>query len=275
MPFLKTEKGVNLYYQEQGQGQAVVLIHGWPLNSEMWEYQLNELPKHGIRAIAYDRRGFGKSDRPYDGYDYDTLAADLNAVLTELDLRQVVLVGFSMGGGEVIRYLTQYGPERVAKIALISSVVPYVLQTADNPEGVPREALDGFIKKIDDDRPAFLQEFGKVFYGVGLLSKPVSQALLDWTQSLALQAGHKATVDCVRAFSETDFRRELPGIRTPALVIHGDADKTVPIAATGAVAAKQIPNATYKVYEGAPHGTFYVEKDRLNSDLLAFIKAAR
>ncbi|MDB4989431.1 MAG: Pimeloyl-ACP methyl ester carboxylesterase [Myxococcaceae bacterium] len=275
MPFLKTETGINLYYQEQGQGQPVVFIHGWPLNSEMWEYQLAELPKHGIRAIAYDRRGFGKSDRPYDSYDYDTLAADLNSVIEGLGLEAVTLVGFSMGGGEVIRYLTRYGNKRIARLALISSVVPYVLQTADNPDGVPKAMLDGFVKKIDDDRPAFLQEFGKIFYGQGLLKKPVSQAFLDWNQMLALQSSHKATVDCVRVFSETDFRSELPSIRLPALVIHGDADKTVPIAATGQVASKLLPNATYNVYEGAPHGVFYVEKDRLNSDLLTFIKAAR
>jgi non-heme chloroperoxidase len=275
MPFLQTDTGVQLYYQEHGRGTPVVFISGWPLNSEMWEYQLAELPRHGIRAIAYDRRGFGKSDRTFDGHDYDTLAADLHSVLTQLDLRQVTLVGFSMGGGEVVRYLTRYGSERIARIALISSVVPYLLQTSDNPEGVPKELFDGFVKKIDDDRPAFLQEFAKIFYGVGLLKKPVSEALLDWNQSLALQASHRATVDCVRSFSETDFRRELPAIQLPALVIHGDADKTVPIAPSGHVASKLLPNATYNIYEGAPHGLFYTEKDRLNSDLLTFIKAQR
>lgn len=271
MPFLKTEADVQLYYQDQGKGRPVVFIHGWPLSSEMWEYQLAELPKHGIRAIAYDRRGFGKSERPWDGYDYDTMAADLKAVIDQLDLRDVTLVGFSMGGGEVIRYITRYGSERISKIALISSVVPYLLKTADNPDGVPREMFDGFIAKIDDDRPAFLKEFAKIFYGVGLLSKPVSEALLEWNQQLALQASHRATVECIRAFSETDFRRELPAVRTPTLIVHGDHDKTVPIAPSAQQAAKLLPKATLKVYEGAPHGTFYVEKDRLNQDLLQFI----
>lgn len=262
---------VNLFYEDWGEGQPVVLIHGWPLSHQMWESQLLELPKHGLRCIAYDRRGFGRSSKPWEGYDYDTFADDLKAVLEELDLENVTLVGFSMGAGEVVRYFSRHGGARVAKAVLVGGVTPFLLKTDDHPEGAPQEIFDTMIEKIEEDRADFLNDFGKQFYGVGLLSKPVSQSLLDWNKTLALFASPKATIDCVRAFSETDFRSEMASVNVPTLVIHGDADKTVPIDFTGEQAARMIPNAEYKVYEGAPHGLFATEKDRLNEDLLGFI----
>lgn len=262
---------VSLFYSDYGTGKPVVFIHGWPLSHEMWEYQLNELPKHGYRCIAYDRRGFGKSTKPWSGYDYTTLAGDLKAVLDELNLNDVTLVGFSMGGGEVVRYCSLFGCARIAKVVLVSSVAPYLLKTDDNPDGVPKEMFVQFAGKIKEDRADFLATFGKIFYGVTLISHPVSQAMLDWNQMLAMLGSPKATLDCMESFSSTDFRREMDRITVPALVIHGDADKTVPIEPTGKQAARLIPNATYKVYEGAPHGLFYTEKEKLNADLLAFI----
>ena len=276
MPFINTKPDVSghsvkLFYEDLGTGKPVVFIHGWPLNHEMWEYQLAELPKHGLRCIAYDRRGFGKSDRPWGNYDYDTLADDLKALLEQLDLRQVTLVGFSMGGGEIARYISKYGTERLEKVVLISAVTPFMLKTDDNTEGVSKENFDEMVDKLSQDRPAFLADFGKKFYGVTMLSHPVSQQLLDWNQMLCLMSSAKATVDCVRSFSETDFRDDVPQITIPTLIIHGDADKTVPIAVSGNKTAALLPHAIYKVYEDAPHGLFITEKDRLNADLMEFV----
>ncbi len=276
MSFINTRPDVSghsvkLFYEDLGKGKPVVFIHGWPLNHEMWEYQLAELPKHNLRCIAYDRRGFGKSDRPWGNYDYDTLADDLKAVLDQLDLRQVTLVGFSMGGGEIARYIGKYGTERLEKVVLISAVTPFMLKTDDNTEGVPKENFDQMVDKLSNDRPAFLADFGKKFYGVTMLSHPVSQQLLDWNQMLCLMSSSKATTDCVRSFSETDFRKDVPQITVPTLIIHGEADNTVPIAVSGNKTAALLPHALYKVYEDAPHGLFITEKDRLNADLMDFI----
>lgn len=277
MGYIKTSadlagEEINLFYQDWGTGQPVVFIHGWPLSHEMWEYQLVELPKYGFRCIAYDRRGFGKSDKPWSGYDYDTLASDLNSLLEKLDLNHVTLVGFSMGGGEVVRYISKYGTSRIAKAILISSVAPYLLKTDDNPDGVDKEAFDGFVKNIEDDRPEFLNTFGKQFYGVNLISKPVSKSILEWNQMLALQGSPQATTACIRSFSETDFRSEMHALNAiPTLIIHGSSDSTVPIEPTGNQAADLVPNAQYIVYDGAPHGLFYTEKGKLNTDLLQFI----
>ena len=238
MGFIKTKSDtsgnpVRLFYEDLGTGKPVVFIHGWPLNHEMWEYQLAELPKHGLRCIAYDRRGFGKSDRPWGDYDYDTLADDLKAVLEQLDLRNVTLVGFSMGGGEIARYIGKYGTERVGKVVLMSAVTPFMLNTADNTDGVPKENFDDMVEKINEDRPAFMANFGKQFYGSTFLSRPVSQQMLDWNQAHCLMSSAKATVDCVRSFSETDFRNDVIKIDVPTLIIHGSADKTVPIEVSG------------------------------------------
>lgn len=262
----------NIFYEDWGHGKPVVLIHGWPLSHEMWEYQLTELPKHGVRCIAYDRRGFGKSSKPWSGYDYNTLAGDLKAVLDELDLEDVTLVGFSMGGGEIARYFGQYGGKRVSKVVLISAVTPYLLKTEDNPDGVDVSVFDQMTEQIREDRADFLTTFGKQFFGVNLISRPVSAAMLQWAQTLALLGSPKATLDCVRSFSATDFRNDLSLINVPALVIHGNGDKTVPIEASGDRTAKLITGAIYKVYDGAPHGLYYTEKEKLNQDLIDFIK---
>ena len=263
---------IKLFYQDLGTGsQTVVLIHGWPLSHEMWDYQLAELPAHGIRVVAYDRRGFGKSSQTWDGYDYDTLADDLKAVLDELNLQNVTLVGFSMGGGEVARYMSRHGGARVSKVAFISAVTPYLLKTDDNPDGVDKEVFDEITENIRKDRAAFLQTFGKQFYGVNLISNPVSQAHLDGDFARAYIASHKATLDCAKSFAETDFRDDLAQIQVPALIIHGDSDKTVPIEASGERTASALPTAHYIVYEGEPHGLFVTQKDRLNEDLLSFV----
>ena len=276
MNFIETSpigsgKSIKLNYVDLGTGKPVVFIHGWPLNHEMWEHQLAELPQHNLRCIAYDRRGFGKSDRPWENYDYDTLADDLKSIIDGLDLNDVTLVGFSMGGGEIARYISKYGTNRISKVVFISAVTPFMLKTDANTEGVDKEVFDEMVENIKKDRPAFFADFGKKFYGVSMMSHPVSQAFLDWNLSHCLMASPKATVDCVRSFSETDFRSDLTKINVPVLIIHGDADKTVPIDVSGDKTAQLIPQSKYIVYEGAPHGLFVTEKDKLNADLLDFI----
>lgn len=262
---------VKLHYTDLGQGAPVVLIHGWPLSYESWEYQLNELPKHGLRVIAYSRRGFGNSDKPWDGYDYDTFADDLKAVLDELNLENVTLVGFSMGGGEVARYMSRHGGARVGKVVFVSAVTPYLLKTDDNPAGVDKAVFDEMVEGLNKDRFDFLSSFGKKFYGVGVISHPVSQATLDWTQALAQFGSPRATEQCVRAFGGTDFRQDLQTIKVPALVIHGEDDQTVPIKNSGARMQQYLPHANYIKYSGGPHGVFITDKDKLNRDLLEFI----
>jgi non-heme chloroperoxidase len=275
MPFIKTIPDatghtVNLFYEDLGMGNPVVFIHGWPLNHEMWEYQLSELPMQNMRCIAYDRRGFGKSDRPLKNYDYDTLADDLKSLLDQLELTNVTLVGFSMGGGEIARYIGKYGTERIEKVVLISAVTPYMLKTDDNPEGADKSAFDEMVQKISEDRPAFFTAFGKKFYGVDLFHQPVSQPMLDWNQSLCMMSSAVATMDCVRSFSETDFRKDVLKIKVPTLIIHGDADNIVPVTA-GKRTSALLTHATYIEYEGAPHGLFITDKERLNADLIYFI----
>lgn len=274
MPYFKSQIGaqsVNIYYDDFGTGKPVILIHGWPVSHEMWEYQMTILPRHGFRCIVYDRRGFGQSDKPWSGYDYSTLAADLNALIETLKLRDVTLVGFSMGGGEVIRYCNLYKNNRISNIILISSIIPYMLKTDTNPEGVDKDIFDEMINKVLNDRPAFLTSFGKTFFGETLVTRPVSSEQLDWMQGLALRGSQRATIECLKSFSQTDFRDEIKEISIPTLIIHGDADKTVPILATSEQAAVLIPNATYKRYENSPHGLFVTDKEELTADIIQFI----
>ena len=274
MPYIQTlnENPVELFYQDLGEGKPVIFIHGWPSTHQMWEYQLGELPKH-FRCIAYDRRGFGQSEKPWTGYDYDTLAADLKSIIDTLDVSDVTLVGFSMGGGEVVRYLANYGSARISKAVLVSAVTPFMLKTADNEDGAPREMFDEMVEKISEDRPQFLTGFGKTFFGAGMLSQPISDELMQWTHGLTLQATQKSTIDCVRAFSETDFRSDCAAIDIPTLLIHGDDDKTVPIDISAKKAVTLIKDAQLIIYEGAPHGLFITEKERLNQDLIDFISS--
>lgn len=274
MPYLDCKNNnekIRIFYEDLGENNPIVFISGWPLTHAMWEYQITPLREAGFRCIAYDRRGFGQSEQSLNNYDYDSLAEDLKCLLDELNLQNVTLVGFSMGGGEVVRYCSKYNCERVSKIVLVSSVIPYMLQTDKNPDGVPAEQFQEFDDAIRDDRPAFLQTFGKQFYGTNFLSHPVSQAILDWTFSLAATASQKATLACMQSFSKTDFTHELSSIKVPTLIIHGNSDKTVPIKPTSETAATLIPGATYKVYPGAPHGLFITQKERLTNDLISFI----
>ena len=263
---------VQIYYEEIGRGKPVVLIHGWPLNHEMWEYQFNELPKYNLRVVAYDRRGFGKSSRPWEGYDYDSFASDLNALLETLDLKDVTLVGFSMGGGEVARYLSKYNTAgRVTKAALISSVTPFLLKTEDNPTGLPQEMFDTIKQQLEEDRPKFLATFAKQFYGVHLFSNPVSEEFLQRDQILTLNAAGYATIKAMQAWSTTDFRTDLAAIKIPLLVLHGKADETVPIDASAEETIKIVPQAEYVVYDDAPHGLFYTHRNRFNEELINFV----
>jgi non-heme chloroperoxidase len=275
MPYIKSGNGgdtpVEIYYEDWGTGKPVVLIHGWPVSHEMWEYQLTELPKHGIRCIAYDRRGFGQSDKPWKGYDYTSMANDLKALLDGLDLHDVTLAGFSMGGGEVARYCSLYNCERVSKVVLVSAVTPYMLKTDTNPDGVEQEMFDQMLGQLLEDRPAFLSNFGKQFFGVDWMSHPVSNDILDWMKSLALSSSPKAIIECLDSFSQTDFRDEIESIKVPTLIIHGDSDKTVPIDTAGKHTAEMIKGSIFKIYEGAPHGLFITEKHKLNEDLISFI----
>ncbi|HVY75444.1 MAG TPA: alpha/beta hydrolase [Puia sp.] len=276
MPYLQSGKNtiaplVNLYYEDTLQGKPVIFIHGWPLSSSMWEYQMTELTRYGLRCIAYDRRGFGKSDKPWGSYDYDTLAGDLKAVIDELNLEQVTLVGFSMGGGEVARYIGRYGTEKIHQVVLISTVLPFMLKTDDNPDGIEQSVFTDFINQIREDRPQFFSHFARIFYGVSMLNKPVSADFLNWNQSLVMQASPWATTSCIRSFSETDFRNDIPKINVPALIIHGDSDKIVPIDLSSRRTSKMLPEAEFKVYENEPHGLFYTAKEALNQDLLDFI----
>jgi len=262
---------VRLAYSDYGSGRPVIFIHGWPLSREMWEYQLEDIVSAGYRVIKYDRRGFGKSSKPWYGYDYDSLASDLNEIIQQLDLHDVVLVGFSMGGGAVVRYLKMFGSNRVNRIVLISSVLPYLCKTKDNPDGVDSSVFEEMMMDMRKDRIDFLDQFGKKFFGVGMLSRPVSTPLLEYYRMLASFASARSTQQCAVSFAETDFRNDIKAIDVPALVIHGDADKTVPIEASSERTAKMIRDCRYIVYENAPHGLFYTEKERLNRDLLQFI----
>ena len=275
MPYLETDDGVELYYRDWGTGAPVVLIHGWPVNNEMWEQQANFLAENGLRVITYDRRGFGRSDQPWNGYDYDTFARDLNTVMEELALEDATLVGFSMGGGEVVRYLSEYGSTRVARAVLVAAVTPFLLKTPDNPEGIDEQVFDGIAEQIRKDRPAFLKDFGAKFFGRTTLKHTVSTEVLDWNQGLALTGSPRSTLAAAQAWSTTDFREEMKAITIPVLVIHGTSDATVPIEASGRRSAKLLPNATLIEYDGEPHGLFLTAADRLNKDLLDFIGGER
>ena len=265
---------IRIYYNDYGTGKPVILIHGWPLSNEMWEYQINTLVKNGNRVIAYDRRGFGKSSKPWDGYDYDTLTDDLKALIDELKLEDITLVGFSMGGGEVVRYFSRHGGKGVNKIVLISSITPYMLKTDTNPFGVSQDTFDEMSEKMKQDRIGFLDDFGKTFFGVSWLSSGISTSLLNYYTMLCSFASPRATEECAKAFASTDFRKEMHSINVPTLIIHGDADRTVPIEATGEESVRVIANSNLIIYEDAPHGLFYTEKDRLNEDLVAFLNGA-
>ncbi len=263
---------IELYYEDHGSGQPVVLIHGYPLDGSSWEKQTVALLDAGYRVITYDRRGFGKSSKPTDGYDYDTFAADLNGLLTTLNLNDVVLVGFSMGTGEVARYLGTYGSARVARAAFLGSLEPFLLKTDDNPDGVPQEVFDGLLEAVKADRYAFFTEFFKNFYNTDtFLGTPrLSQELVDASWNLAAGAGATASVAAQPTWL-TDFRQDIPKIDVPALILHGTADNILPIDSTGRLFAKALPSAEYVEIDGAPHGLLWTHGTEVNEALLRFL----
>jgi pimeloyl-ACP methyl ester carboxylesterase len=271
MPYITTPDKTTLFYNDWGAGQPIILIHGWPLDADMWSDQAVFLAEQGYRVIAYDRRGFGRSSQPWHGYDYDSLAADLAELIDQLDLTNAVLVGFSMGGGEVARYLSRHGTTRIAKAVLISSVTPYLVKTEDNETGVDPAVFDHILAGLNQDRPHFLAGFAEIFYGNGLLQKNVSNEMLQTSVNIAMLGSLRATLECAKSFAMTDFRSDMAAFRVPTLIIHGTADKTVPIDSSARVAAQMIPGAKLLEYEGAPHGLHVTAKKRLNEDLLAFI----
>lgn len=272
MPRIATRDGTELYLKDWGRGRPVILLHGWPLSADGWDDHARLLAEQGYRAIAYDRRGFGRSDQPWTGYDYDTLADDLADVIAATGAEDVTLAGFSMGGGEVARYMSRHGGKGVRQVALISAVTPYMLQTADNPDGVPQATLDGIRDGILTDRAHFFAGFFKDFYGVGLFGKPVSQELLDWSLHTMFFAGIKPILACAEAFGTTDFRPDMAAVTVPTLILHGTADKTVPIDATARQAARMIRQAQLVEYDGGPHGLLATHKEEVAADLLAFLR---
>ena len=271
--YIETATNVKIHIKDYGQGKPVILIHGWPLSNEMWEYQIENLVTNNFRVIAYDRRGFGKSSQPWNGYDYDTLTDDLQQIIEQLKLENATLVGFSMGGGEVVRYLSRYSGKGVSKIILVSSITPFRLKTEENPDGKSMEEGKKTADAIKDDRIGFLNDFGKNFFGISLVSKPLSTPLLEYYRMLCSVASPHATLECAKSFSTTDFRQEMINIDIPTLIIHGDNDKIVPIESSSEKSAKLIRNSKFIVYEDAPHGLFYTHKERLNADIVEFINS--
>jgi len=275
MPYAKAKDGTQLYYKDWGKGRPVVLIHGWPLTGDSFDNLAIALADRGFRSIIPDRRGFGRSDQPWDGYDYDTFEDDIAAVLENAEIAEPVsLVGFSMGGGEVARFLTKQGKGRVSAAVLIGSIVPYMLQTDDNPNGVPQSIFDEMTAGIKKDRAGFMRGFAKDFFGVGWMASPVSDAVLADFERQAAMAGLRPTLAAAQAFATTDFRPDLKSFNgVPTLVVHGTADKTVPIAATGRMVAEQVPDARLVEYDGSAHGVFASDKERLIADVCEFLEA--
>ncbi len=272
MPSIVTADRTEIHFKDWGAGQPVILIHGWPLSSDSWDDQAMALAQAGYRAIAYDRRGFGRSSQPWSGYDYDTLADDLAAVIEQTGVKDAVIVGFSMGGGEVARYMSRHNGKSVVKAALISASLPYRLKTSDNPLGAEQATFDKTALAINDDRPKFLAGFFEQFFAVTAGAQPVSQELLEWSRSVAMQASLKATLSCAKSFTTTDFREELAAFKVPTLLIHGTNDQIVPIDASSRITAKGISQSILLKYEGAPHGLFATHKARLTTDFLDFLK---
>ena len=271
--YIQTAPNAKLYVKDYGSGKPVILIHGWPLSNEMWEYQVETLVENNFRVITYDRRGFGKSSQPWNGYSYDSLTDDLKAIIDQLELTDVTLVGFSMGGGEVVRYFSRHGGKNVIKAVLIASITPFLLRTTDNPEGRNPDDNEERTNTIKNDRIDFIDNFGKSFFGVSLINKPLSTPLLEYYRMLCSAASPHATLECAKSFSTTDFRDEMSSINVPTLIIHGDEDDIVPIEISSEKASQLIPNNKFIVYEEAPHGLFYTERDRLNKDLIEFLNS--
>jgi non-heme chloroperoxidase len=274
MPYVTTKDHARLYVKDWGTGRPVIMMHGWPLSADTFDDLAMAVAGAGLRAIAYDRRGFGRSDQPWSGYDYDTLADDLSSVIHEyVGALDATILGFSMGGGEVARYMSRHGGRGVKQAILVASVVPYMLKTADNPQGVDQAVFDAAAKAIKEDRARFWTGFFKDFYGVGTGSQPVSDEVLKWSCNVSMQAGLNATLGCAKAFASTDFRPDLASFRVPTLIIHGTADKTVPIDTSARQAASGIAGSKLIEYDDAPHGLLASHKDRLIKDVLQFVRS--
>ena len=269
---ITTEDGTQIYYKDWGEGQPVVFSHGWPLNGEAWENQMLFLVQNGYRAIAHDRRGHGRSDQPSGGNELDTYSDDLARLFEELDLHDAVMVGHSTGGGEVARYIGRHGTTRVAKAVLVSAIPPLMLKTPANPDGLPIEVFDGLRADLTADPSQFYRDLAYPFFGANRPGSDVSQGARDafWLQSE--QAGLKNAYECIKAFSETDLTEDLKRFDVPTLIVHGDDDQIVPIVASALISSKIVEDATLKIYEGGPHGLAVTHKDRLNDDLLTFIR---
>jgi non-heme chloroperoxidase len=270
---IETEDGTQIYYKDWGRGQPVVFSHGWPLSADAWEDQMVFLGANGYRCIAHDRRGHGRSSQPWTGNEMDTYADDLATLTEALDLTNAIHVGHSTGGGEVARYIGRHGTKRVAKAVLIGAVTPLMLKTPSNPGGLPMNAFDQIRAGVTGDRSQFFKDLSAPFYGANRPGSKVTQGLRDsfWLQGM--QAGFKGVIDCIKAFSETDFTEDLKGIDVPTLIMHGDDDQIVPIGASAMLSAKLVKGSTLKIYPGLPHGMCSTHKDVINADLLAFFKA--
>jgi non-heme chloroperoxidase len=267
MAFIETRDRVGLFFRDWGTGKPVVFLHGWGLNSEMWQYQMAHLAAHGFRCVSFDRRGHGRSTDPGRGYDFDTLADDLGTVLERLDLRHVTLVGHSMGCAEIVRYLTRHDATRIARVAMVSMSLPFVMKTADNPDGVDKAILDSQRASWATDFPKWLGENARPFF-----SPETSQQMVDWGIRMCLQTSLQAILESNRIDVEVDFRPELPGIKVPTLIVHGDNDVSAPLDFTARRVAKLVPGSKLKIYERGPHGLMFTHTDRLNADLLEFVK---
>src|SRR5215471_11678887 len=273
MSTIKTKDGTEIYYKDWGSGRPVVFSHGWPLSADAWDAQMIFLGQHGYRVIAHDRRGHGRSDQPWNGNDMDTYADDLAALMDALNLRDAMLVGHSTGGGEVARYVGRHGSKRVSKVVLIGAVPPLLLKTAGNPDGAPMSAFDEIRAGVLGDRSQFFKDLTMPFYGYNKPDAKVSQGVRDGFWLQGMQCSIKGAYDCIKAFSETDFTEDLRKIDVPTLILHSDADQIVPIGLTAMRSAKLVKNATLKVYPGAPHGMCTTLADKVNADLLTFLKS--
>lgn len=268
-------KEIQLYFKDWGKGQAIVFSHGWPLTADAWEDQMFFLSSQGYRCIAHDRRGHGRASQPWNGNNMDTYADDLAALIKALDLKDCILVGHSTGGGEVTRYIGRHGTDRVSKVVLVSAVPPLMLKTAAYPDGLPKDVFDEIRKNVLTDRSQYFKDLSAPFYGANRPGSKVSQGIRDsfWLQGML--GGFKGIYDCIKAFSETDFTEDLKKNTLPTLILQGDDDQIVPLKNSGAISSKILKNAQLKIYPGGPHGICSTHKDKVNADLLAFIKMAK
>lgn len=275
MSTIETRDGAHIFYKDWGSGQPLVFSHGWPLSSDAWEIQMLFFAERGYRVVAHDRRGHGRSSQTWDGNDMNTYADDLAELLEKLDLRDAVLIGHSTGGGEVARYIGRHGTGRLAQAVLVDAVPPRLLKTDDNPDGLPLALFDGLRAQVRKDRSQFFRDFALPFYGYNRAGAKVSQGIVDAFWRLGMQASIKAVYDCIAQFSETDFTEDLKRFDVPTLLVHGDDDQIVPLAASSIRSAKLVEDATLRIYRGAPHGLATTRADELDTDLLEFIQGKK